>query len=118
MADKYHINPATGRPGKCSATHQCRFGGDKNHFPSKEAAQKAIEKALQEFVVPEGKKKQKPSQEATEKARAAATGSCGSDRPASSCGSTSPAPRSTPPPPAAPRPAPSVSCASAPSLRC
>lgn len=100
MADKYHINPATGRPGKCSATHQCRFGGDKNHFPSKEAAQKAIEKALQSFVVPTAVKREKPSQEATAKAKAAAIGGCGASAPQFSCGSASPAPRESSGPPA------------------
>lgn len=44
MADKYHINPATGRPGKCRATHKCRFGGEDNHYATREAAQAAFER--------------------------------------------------------------------------
>jgi hypothetical protein len=39
---KYHINQATGRPNKCTATTRaCPVGGQ--HYPSKEDAQDAIE---------------------------------------------------------------------------
>lgn len=44
MTEKYHVNPETGNPNKCTATKQCRFGGDDKHYFSKEAAQLAFEK--------------------------------------------------------------------------
>lgn len=108
MADKYHINPATGRPGKCTATKQCKFGGDRNHFPSKEAAQKAIEKALKEYVVPQTVKK--PSKAATERARDMVD-SCGAPS-KMACGSSGPAPPPSRPSRVSSPPPTSVSCSS------
>lgn len=47
---KYHVNPESGRVGKCAATVQsCKFAVDgqmPKHFDNKEQAKKAIEKAL------------------------------------------------------------------------
>lgn len=41
---RFHINPKTGEPGKCSASKvNCPFGNEKNHYPSREAARKAFE---------------------------------------------------------------------------
>jgi len=40
----YHINPATGDPGKCSAKKgNCPFGGDDEHYTSSESAREAYE---------------------------------------------------------------------------
>lgn len=44
MSDKFHVNPATGNPNKCTATKSCPFGGDDKHYFSKEAAHAAFEK--------------------------------------------------------------------------
>jgi hypothetical protein len=44
MSDKFHVNPATGNPNKCTATKSCPFGGDEKHYFSKEAAHAAFEK--------------------------------------------------------------------------
>lgn len=44
MSDKFHVNPATGNPNKCTATKSCPFGGDDKHYFSKEAAHSAFEK--------------------------------------------------------------------------
>jgi hypothetical protein len=39
MSDKFHINPSTGNPNKCSAkSGNCPFGGDSEHFESKDEA--------------------------------------------------------------------------------
>lgn len=47
---KFHINPATGEPGKCSAENGgCPFGGEDNHYTSKEAARAAFEKSNETF---------------------------------------------------------------------
>lgn len=43
MSDKFHVNPATGNPNKCTATKSCPFGGDDKHYFSKEAAHAAFE---------------------------------------------------------------------------
>ena len=40
---KYHISPTTGNPNKCYATKQCPFGGDADHYGSKEEARSAFE---------------------------------------------------------------------------
>jgi hypothetical protein len=43
---RYHINPTTGEPGKCSAKNGgCPFGGENEHFTSPEAAREAFEAA-------------------------------------------------------------------------
>lgn len=51
MADKYHINPETGRPNKCSATIRgCKFAvGNEipEHYDSKEEARKGYEKKME-----------------------------------------------------------------------
>lgn len=47
---KFHINPATGEPGKCSAERGgCPFGGEDDHYTSKEAARAAFEKTNESF---------------------------------------------------------------------
>jgi hypothetical protein len=44
---KYHINPKTGRPNKCTASvRACPYGGEENHYPSKQEAQKGFEKIM------------------------------------------------------------------------
>lgn len=41
---KYHINPETGRPNKCTASKRsCPFGGHENHYDNKDSARKAYE---------------------------------------------------------------------------
>jgi hypothetical protein len=42
---KFHINPITGNSGRCLALKKCRFGGDEEHYPSKESASFAYEAA-------------------------------------------------------------------------
>lgn len=45
---KYHINPATGEAGKCSATKgPCPFGGEEQHFGTFAEAKLASEKKLE-----------------------------------------------------------------------
>jgi hypothetical protein len=41
---KFHVNPSTGNPGRCFALKKCRFGGDDEHYASKELAALAYEK--------------------------------------------------------------------------
>lgn len=49
---KYHINPETGDPGKCSADEgKCPFGGE--HFPSEAEARKSYETSMNPFSSPE-----------------------------------------------------------------
>lgn len=43
---RYHINPETGNPGFCRAKKNCPFGGDNDHFPTREEARKAAEAEL------------------------------------------------------------------------
>jgi hypothetical protein len=43
MSDKFHINPETGNPGVCRAKYNCRFGGERIHFESKEEAREDYE---------------------------------------------------------------------------
>lgn len=44
MSDKFHINPSTGNPNKCSAkSGNCPFGGDSEHFESKDSARQHFE---------------------------------------------------------------------------
>lgn len=42
----YHVNPRTGDPGQCSAKVQCPFGGDADHYETREAAAAAFEEAM------------------------------------------------------------------------
>lgn len=44
MSDRFHVNPETGNPNKCTAKKACPFGGDDKHYFSKEAAHAAFEK--------------------------------------------------------------------------
>jgi hypothetical protein len=45
---KYHINPETGNPNKCTAKPgNCRFGSDSNHYESKEIAREKYEEHMQ-----------------------------------------------------------------------
>jgi hypothetical protein len=47
MAVKFHIKP-DGTVAKCTATKRpCPYGGDENHFPSKEAAEKAFQDRME-----------------------------------------------------------------------
>lgn len=57
---KYHINHKTGRPGICRATSNCPFGGEANHFGSKEEAQQEIEKRLKGLETPRAIRKPRP----------------------------------------------------------
>lgn len=41
---KFHVNPSTGNPGRCFALKKCRFGGDDEHYASKELAALAYER--------------------------------------------------------------------------
>lgn len=44
MAFKFHINPQTGNPNRCSAQEgNCPFGGQEEHYSSKDEARKAYE---------------------------------------------------------------------------
>lgn len=40
---KFHINPKTGEPGRCSAVHRCPFGGESEHYGSESEARQAYE---------------------------------------------------------------------------
>ena len=43
----YHINPKTNRPNQCGAQPgKCPFGAHYPHYPTKEAAQKAIDESI------------------------------------------------------------------------
>jgi hypothetical protein len=57
MANKYHINPETGRPNQCHAKIQCRFGGESDHYDSKEEARAGYEKNMKDETVSKGLKK-------------------------------------------------------------
>jgi hypothetical protein len=47
MSDKYHIKP-NGTVAKCTATKRpCPYGGDENHFSTKEAANEAFQKRME-----------------------------------------------------------------------
>jgi hypothetical protein len=47
---KFHINPKTGEPGKCSAENgNCPFGSADEHYTSAEAARTAFEKSNETF---------------------------------------------------------------------
>jgi len=48
---KYHINPKTGNPGKCSATVNCPFGGESEHYETTTLARKAFEQRQDEFTL-------------------------------------------------------------------
>lgn len=53
MSDKFHTNPETGNPGKCSAkSGNCPFGGDSEHYSSSDDAQKAYENSQKFQVAP------------------------------------------------------------------
>lgn len=44
MSVKYHISPSTGNPNKCSAADgNCPYGGESNHYASKDEARAAYE---------------------------------------------------------------------------
>lgn len=46
MAEKFHIN-SKGEPGKCSAQHEgCPFGGENDHYVTKEGASAAFERSM------------------------------------------------------------------------
>lgn len=53
---KYHVNPA-GEPGPCGANKQCPFGGDSDHYETKEAAREAYEKNMAGETLPAASKK-------------------------------------------------------------
>lgn len=53
---KFHINPETGDPGKCSAEDgKCPFGGE--HFASEAEARKSYEVSMNPFSSPEAMKR-------------------------------------------------------------
>ena len=41
VAERYHVNPATGLPNRCDDGEDCTFGGDPFHYPNKHDAQVA-----------------------------------------------------------------------------
>lgn len=47
----FHVNPKTGRPGRCRASKECPFGGVNEHYPTKEAAQEAYESKMKDHEV-------------------------------------------------------------------
>lgn len=49
---KFHINPSTGNPARCFALKKCRFGGDDEHYGSKELAALAYEKSHAQEEIP------------------------------------------------------------------
>lgn len=49
---KFHVNPSTGNPGRCFALKKCRFGGDDEHYASKELASLAYEKFYAQEEIP------------------------------------------------------------------
>lgn len=52
---KYHVNPKTGNAGPCSAEiGNCPFGGEENHYTSREGAQVAYEMAQASNTLPDG----------------------------------------------------------------
>lgn len=53
---KFHVNPSTGNPGRCFALKKCRFGGDDEHYASKELAAVAYEKFHAQEEIPVLKK--------------------------------------------------------------
>lgn len=58
MNARYHVNPETGRAGKCYAKIKCRFGVPASlHFSTKEEAVSAYEKTMKKKVLPQIKKK-------------------------------------------------------------
>lgn len=56
ILSKFHINPSTGNPGRCLALKKCRFGGDDEHYASKELAALAYEKFHAPEAIPTLKK--------------------------------------------------------------
>lgn len=59
MADRYHINPETGRANKCTAAAgNCRFGADTAHDATKEQARVRYEKQMARELMPEPAKKE------------------------------------------------------------
>jgi hypothetical protein len=55
---KYHVNKATGEAGACRATKgKCPFGGEAEHFTSREAARQAFESSMAEASAPQSKTK-------------------------------------------------------------
>lgn len=57
MAEKYHINPETGRANQCSAKIKCRFGAETKHYASKKEARGAYEKTMKKETVSKPLKK-------------------------------------------------------------
>lgn len=53
---KYHVNPA-GEPGPCGANINCPFGGESEHYETKEAAREAYEKNMTTETLPAASKK-------------------------------------------------------------
>lgn len=50
---RIHINPVTGNPGECSAVEgNCPFGGDENHFGSKEEARDHYARIMEDQTIP------------------------------------------------------------------
>lgn len=58
---KFHVNDQ-GEPGRCSAQKGgCPFGGDAQHYPTKEVAQQAYELSMAASIVPAAAKKKASS---------------------------------------------------------
>lgn len=49
VQNKFHVNPKTGNPGVCRAKANCPFGGDDEHFESREEARSVYEKTQEKF---------------------------------------------------------------------
>lgn len=66
MAKRYHINPHTYRVGECRlTTGVCGFAGDSGkeppHWDTKEEAQEALDKKMEDFAIPGSLKKKVPA---------------------------------------------------------
>lgn len=53
---KYHVNPKSGDPSVCHAVIKCRFGGEADHYFTKDQAREEYEKKNAAFTAPESLK--------------------------------------------------------------
>ncbi len=59
--DLYHVNPKTGRVGRCSASREdCPFGTEDSHHGSTAEARAAFERSQEQFLLPTAVRKGKP----------------------------------------------------------
>lgn len=56
---QFHVNPSTGNPGRCFALKKCRFGGENDHYASKELAAYSYERFHSQEEIPVLKKADK-----------------------------------------------------------